>query len=73
MSVTYTIQLTGSQKMAFVDALLELIRTPGTTQTFVDCSHATPVETSVTDLLKLVTEAKATEPAKVHEWKARQS
>jgi hypothetical protein len=74
MSVVYTMQLTGSQKMAFVDALLELIRTPGTTQTFVDCSKTPSVETSVTDLLKLVTEAKATAAgAKVREWKERQA
>jgi hypothetical protein len=71
--VIYTMQLTSSQKMAFVDALLELIRTPGTIQKFVDCSKSPAVETSVTDLLKLVTEAKATGPVTVREWGKRET
>jgi hypothetical protein len=57
--LTYMMQLSSSQKLALVDALLELIRIPGTTQTFVDCSKTPAVETSVTDLLKLVTESVA--------------
>jgi hypothetical protein len=73
MSVTFTMELTGSQKLALVDALLELIRIPDTTQKFVDCSRTPAVETTVTELLELVAEAKANPgPAKVREWKARQ-
>jgi hypothetical protein len=71
MAVVFTMQLTGSQKMAFVDALLELIRTPGTTQTFIDCSKTPSVETTVTELLRLVTDAKVTGPARIPELKAR--
>lgn len=61
MSVTFTVELTGSQKLALVDALLELIRTPGTTHTFIDCSRTPSVETNLTELLRLVTNAKARE------------
>lgn len=59
--IVYPIELTGSQKLALVDALLELVRTPGTTQTFVDCSKSPAVETTVTELLRLVTQTKARE------------
>jgi hypothetical protein len=72
--ITFTMELTSSQKLALVDALLELIRLPGSTQTFVDCSKTPPVETTVTDLIRLVTDSKSnTTPANVREWKARQS
>jgi hypothetical protein len=47
-------ELTGSQKIALVDALLELLIQPRATQTFIDCSKSPAVETTVTDLLQLV-------------------
>jgi hypothetical protein len=59
MTVMYEMRFTSSQKMALVDALLELLLIPHATQLFVDCSKAPPVETNVTELLRLVQDAKA--------------
>jgi hypothetical protein len=58
MTVMYEMRFTGSQKMALVDALLELLLIPHATQLFVDCSKDPPVETNVTELVRLVQYAK---------------
>jgi hypothetical protein len=53
----YTLRVTSSQKLALVDALLELLTSTSATQRFIDCSVDPPVETNVTELLRIVTDA----------------
>ena len=67
----YTLRVTSSQKLALVDALLELLTTPNATQLFIDCSVDPPVETNVTELLRIVTDAPIEPVPEVDKPKAR--
>ncbi len=49
-------RLTNSQRMAVLDALLEHMRCPHSTQSFINCSTAPPTETTLGDLLLLFSE-----------------
>lgn len=68
----FTIELTMSQKMALTDALVEHIRCPNSTEVFVNCSETPPIETSIGELIRLVTDAKyIPAPAEIPDTKAR--
>jgi hypothetical protein len=58
MTGKFTLELTLSEKMALTDALVEHIRCPNSTEVFVNCSEAPPVETTIGELIRLVTDAK---------------
>jgi hypothetical protein len=67
----YTLRVTSSQKLALVDALLALLANPRASQTFVDCSVNPAIETNVTELLRIVTEAPFETVPEVDKPKAR--
>jgi hypothetical protein len=72
MTGKFTIELTMSQKMALTDALVEHIRCPNSTEVFVNCSEQPPIETSIGELIRLVTDARyVPAPAEIPESKAR--
>jgi hypothetical protein len=72
MTGKFTIELTMSQKMALTDALVEHIRCPNSTEVFVNCSEQPPIETSIGELIRLVTDARyIPAPAEIPESKAR--
>jgi hypothetical protein len=54
----FTLELTPSQKMALTDALVEHIRCHGSTEVFVNCSESPAVETSIGELIRIVTDAR---------------
>jgi hypothetical protein len=58
VSGKFIVELTISQRMAMTDALVEHIRCPNSTERFVDCSEDPAVETTISDLLRLLTDAK---------------
>lgn len=59
----FMLELTPSQKMAFTDALLEHIRCPGSTEVYINCSEQPAIETTIGELIRLVTEASYTPSA----------
>jgi hypothetical protein len=67
----YTLRISSSQKLALVDALLALLANPRATQTFIDCSVNPQVETTVTELLRIVTDAPFEPVPEVDKPKAR--
>ncbi len=72
MTGKFTMELTMSQKMALTDALVEHIRCPNSTEVFVDCSQEPAIETSIGELIRLVTDAKyVPAPAEIPDTKAR--
>jgi len=54
----FLIELTLSQKMALTEALVEHLQCPTSSQVFIDCSSDPAVETRMTDLIRVVTEAR---------------
>ena len=58
MSGKFFIELTMSQKMALTDALVEHIRCPDSTEVYVNYGETPAVETTIGELIRLVTEAK---------------
>jgi hypothetical protein len=54
----YILELTQSQKMALTDALIEHVRCPNSTEVFINMSEQPPVETSMGELIRLITDAK---------------
>ena len=72
MNGKFAIELTMSQKMALTDALVEHIRCPGSTEVFVNCSEEPAIETTIGELIRVVTEAKyIPAPAEIPDTKAR--
>jgi hypothetical protein len=71
MTGKYTLRITSSQKLALVDALLVILASPRAPQTFVDCSVNPAVETNVTELLRIVTDAPFEPVPEVDKPKAR--
>jgi hypothetical protein len=57
MSGRWIVALTNSQKMALIDVLCEQMRSTSATEVFIDCSEHPAIETTIGDLLRLVTEA----------------
>lgn len=57
MTGQFTITLTPSQKMALTDALVEHIRCSNSTEKFIDCSSDPAIETTIGELISLVTNA----------------
>ena len=58
MSGKFVVELTMSQKMALTDALVEHIRCPNSTEVFINCSQEPIGETTMGELVRLVTDAK---------------
>jgi hypothetical protein len=72
MTGLFILELTPSQKMALTDALVEHIRCPNSTEQFVDCSSDPAIETTIGELIALVTNAKyIPAPEDIPDTKAR--
>jgi len=48
------LRLTRGQQMALIDIITEHLRCPNHTETFVNCSEANAPETSIGEILRLV-------------------
>jgi hypothetical protein len=68
----FVLELTPSQKMALTDALLEHIGYKGSTEVFVNCSEEPAVETSIGELIRIITDARYTPaPEEIPDSKTR--